>query len=167
MSRRRPVDELDLGLRDRLLLESILSGGQTGVDRAALDVALELGIPHGGWCPSGRRAEDGVIPEKYRMWENESDSYADRTRRNIIDSDGTLLLYGRRLEGGSLLTARLALSLGKPCYRVGLTGQVSYLACLDWLVQHRVRRLNVAGPRASKEPQIYAQAHRFLRLLLA
>src|SRR5437868_7117285 len=102
----------------------IISGGQTGVDRAALDVAIELGIPHGGWCPRGRRAEDGVIPPRYQLAEHESPSYDDRTRRNVAESDATLILCDqeatRPLQGGTKLTCDEARRLHKPCLLISL-----------------------------------------------
>jgi Circularly permutated YpsA SLOG family len=147
-------------------IERIVSGGQTGVDRAALDIAIELDIPHGGWCPRGRRAEDGVIPVHYQVQEHPSEHYADRTRQNVIDSDGTLILYGNRLEGGTLMTARYAEEQGKAVFRVRLSGRVSYIACIEWLEAKKIRVLNIAGPRASKDRQIYEKSLRFLRQLL-
>ncbi|MDZ4852216.1 MAG: putative molybdenum carrier protein [Pirellulaceae bacterium] len=147
-------------------IERLISGGQTGVDRAALDVAIELAIPHGGWCPRGRRAEDGVIPDRYQLQEWLSENYADRTRQNVLDSNGTLILYGNRLEGGSLLTANFAEQNGIANFRVRLSGRVSFVACIEWLVEANIRILNVAGPRASKDPNIYDKSKRFLRQLL-
>ncbi len=147
-------------------IERIVSGGQTGVDRAALDVAIELDIPHGGWCPRGRRAEDGVIPECYQVREHPSEYYADRTRQNVLDADGTLVLYGDRLEGGTLMTAKFAEAQGKAVYRVRLSGRISYVACIEWFEAEKIRVLNVAGPRASKDPHIYTKALRYLRQLL-
>lgn len=154
----------------------IFSGGQTGVDRAALDVAIELGFPHGGWCPRGRVSEDGVIPSQYQLIEMESELYADRTRQNIIDSEGTLILYHDRLHGGTLLTSRFAEQQSKPCHKVRLarTVQASDMKSLaskinatrKWLIENEICTLNVAGPRASKEPEIYIRAKEFLKILL-
>jgi predicted Rossmann fold nucleotide-binding protein DprA/Smf involved in DNA uptake len=154
----------------------ILSGGQTGVDRAALDIAIELGIPHGGWCPKGRVSEDGVIPSQYQLVEMESELYADRTRQNIIDSEGTLILYHERLQGGTLLTSRFAEQQNKPCHKVRLTRvpqpsgskslAVKIKAARKWLYENKIYTLNVAGPRGSKEPEIYLRAKEFLKLLL-
>src|SRR5262245_55320595 len=98
----------------------IRSGGQTGVDRAALDVALELGLPCGGWCPRGRRAEDGPIPDHYPLRETRSPAYPVRTRWNVRDSDGTLILTRGRPDRGTLLTEELARDMGKPLLVVGL-----------------------------------------------
>jgi predicted Rossmann fold nucleotide-binding protein DprA/Smf involved in DNA uptake len=149
----------------RIPVDRIISGGQTGVDRAALDAAIELSIPHGGSCPRGRKAEDGAIPEIYQLTELESENYADRTRQNVFDSDGTLILYGDRLEGGTLLTARFAASVGKPCHRVRLAGKPSLRSCLEWISRNEIHVLNIAGPRASKEPASYEKSLKFLRRL--
>ncbi|MFQ5587063.1 MAG: putative molybdenum carrier protein, partial [Thermodesulfobacteriota bacterium] len=98
-----------------MAIEMIVSGGQTGVDRAALDVALELGIRCGGWCPKGRLAEDGVIDSRYHLDETGSKSYSQRTEWNVRDSDGTLILTVEEPTGGTALTIRAAEELGKPC----------------------------------------------------
>src|SRR5947209_12411896 len=92
----------------------IVSGGQTGVDRAALDVALELGLPCGGWCPKGRLAEDGVVPDRYPLDEAPTASYPERTRLNVRDSDATLVLSWGAPQGGTLLTVRACQGQGKP-----------------------------------------------------
>ena len=164
--KRRHSEEIPDLLPREFRIEQIVSGGQTGVDRAALDVAIELNIPHGGWCPRGRRAEDGVIPDCYMLQESTSKLYDARTKQNVLDSDGTLILYGSRLEGGTLLTANYADQQGKANYRVRLSGRVSFVACIEWLVTNNIRILNIAGPRASKDPHIYAKTQRFLRQLL-
>jgi predicted Rossmann fold nucleotide-binding protein DprA/Smf involved in DNA uptake len=159
------------------LIDKVVSGGQTGVDRAALDVAIELGIPHGGWCPRGRLSEDGIIPSHYELVEMESDLYADRTRQNVIDSDGTLVLYHDRLEGGTLLTCKFAEQTGKLCMKLRLarSSQSSARKLLTskakvvrtWLDDNQIRTLNIAGPRGSKYPDIYARAREFLRLIFS
>ena len=139
-----------------------MSGGQTGVDRAALDVGIALGITHGGWCPLGRIAEDGPIPDFYHLQEHPSPKYSDRTKRNVIDSDATLILYRSSLEGGTFKTFRHTESLGKPCLKIRLTHPGRVERVREWLVHHHVRTLNVAGPRASKEPEIYQRAYDYL-----
>jgi hypothetical protein len=143
-------------------VDKIISGGQTGVDRAALDVALALGIEHGGWCPLGRTAEDGVIPSHYRLSESDSPNYVVRTKRNILDSDGTLILYCNPLEGGTLLTWNYALKCRKPCMKVRVTHPVSNERLKNWITQNSIHTLNIAGPRISKEPMIYQRAYDFL-----
>lgn len=152
------------------MIRKILSGGQTGVDRAALDVALKLGIPHGGWVPRGRRAEDGPLPPHYRLQETESEEYAERTARNVQEADGTLILSRGSLTGGSELTRQLARRFQRPCLHVDLARTGALRAArriLDWIRRHEVRVLNVAGPRASKDPQIYDLASGLLEAVLS
>jgi hypothetical protein len=145
----------------------IVSGGQTGVDRGALDAAIELGIAHGGWCPRGRLAEDGRIPRRYRLAETDSPEYRARTEQNVLDSDATLILYRGRLSGGTELTLQLALTHGKPCLAVDLEAAPELDAIRRWLAESAPEILNVAGPRESQCPGIASEAADFLRRLLA
>lgn len=147
-------------------IQRIVSGGQTGVDRAALDVAIELGIEHGGWCPRGRLSEDGPIASKYELTEMDSKDYAKRTEQNVIDSDGTLIIYQQRLQGGTLLTQKLAKRHEKPYFRIRIDAKTDVGRFLDWLDANAIRVLNVAGPRASSHPGIAAQSSDILRRLL-
>ncbi|GAB4335784.1 MAG: putative molybdenum carrier protein [Desulfobulbaceae bacterium] len=136
----------------------IISGGQTGADRAALDAAIELGIPHGGWLPRGRKTEDGPLPGRYRLREMRSPRYRDRTEKNIRESDGTLIVSFGPLTGGSALTEALALKHDRPCLVIDLElvpAAEAVTALERWLRKHRIAILNVAGPRASGEPRIY------------
>jgi hypothetical protein len=149
------------------MVERIVSGGQTGVDRAALDVALELGIPCGGWCPSGRRAEDGVIPERYPLTETRSPEYPPRTALNVRDSDGTLILTRGAPDRGTALTQRLADEQGRPYHVENLAGPADPENVRAWLAAYRVAVLNVAGPRESSQPGIGGQAAQFLRAVLS
>lgn len=158
-----------------LLIETVVSGGQTGVDRAALDAAMENGIAIGGWCPRGRRSERGIIPKRYPLQETESRSYSVRTEWNVRDSDGTLIVVMDKVSGGTKLTVGFAKKAGKPCYVVhlrpeesenlfqdenSLTEQID--SVVDWICQHRIRVLNVAGPRGSSHTDIYAEALAFV-----
>ena len=102
------------------MLYKLISGGQTGVDRAGLDVALALGLAIGGWCPQGRRAEDGILPDRYPLTETPEPDYETRSRRNVEDADGTLILKRGQLDGGTALTASYARQIGKPCLVVAL-----------------------------------------------
>lgn len=147
-------------------VRKIVSGGQTGVDRAALDVALDWGLPVGGWCPRGRRAEDGTIPERYPLQETESPQYEVRTRRNVRDSDGTLVLTSGDPVGGTALTIVVAEQMRKPVYIADLNLRPSPLPVIDWLGLHRIETLNVAGPRESTLPGIRQRAAEFLTSLL-
>jgi predicted Rossmann-fold nucleotide-binding protein len=141
----------------------IISGGQTGVDRAALDVALELGIPCGGWCPLGRRAEDGRLPERYPLQETPTADYAERTEWNVRDSDGTLVLLRGEPSGGTALTIELARKHKKPCLVVNVGDAAKVEDVCTWLGEQRIQVLNVAGPRESNEAGVYGQAETFLR----
>ncbi|MCG3199817.1 MAG: molybdenum cofactor carrier [Candidatus Omnitrophica bacterium] len=144
----------------------IVSGGQTGVDRAALDVALELGISCGGWCPLGRLAEDGVLPDRYPLRETESADYSQRTEWNVRDSDGTLIIARGTLTGGTALTESLARRLGKPCLVADPDLEPDLTSIREWIEAKDIRKLNVAGPRESSQPGIYSQAAGILRGIL-
>jgi len=144
----------------------IISGGQTGVDRAALDVAFALGLPHGGFCPRGRRAEDGPIPPHYPLEELDTDDYAIRTQRNVIEADATLILYRYRMTGGTLLTFNLAKKHSKPYRAIRLDRACDPQSLLQWIQNTPIHTLNVAGPRASTDPDVYELAATFLRELL-
>jgi len=147
-------------------LRKIVSGGQTGVDRAALDVALDWGVPVGGWCPRGRRAEDGTIPDRYPLEETDSAKYDVRTRRNVRDSDGTLILTQGTPVGGTSLTKDYAERIGKPLYIADLNLHPAPGPVIDWLRLHAIEVLNVAGPRESTVPGITERAAEFLTALL-
>jgi len=144
----------------------VVSGGQTGADRAALDAALSLSLDHGGWCPRGRRAEDGEIHPRYRLTETDSAGYRDRTRRNVEDTDGTLIFNKGELQGGTLLTRRYAETAGRPCKVVDPDDEDSLDEVLLWITDNRIKTLNVAGPRASRQPLIYRSTYHYLRRLL-
>jgi len=148
------------------LPQKIISGGQTGVDRAGLEVAIALGIEHGGWCPRGRLAEDGSIPSRYELVENDSTDYTVRTRQNVVDSDATLILFEQRLSGGTMLTRRIASELGKPflCIRIHQDVEVEIAS---WLIETKPASLNVAGPRESSSPGIESRAMEMLMRVFA
>jgi len=144
------------------VVRCIVSGGQTGVDRGALDAAIALGLEHGGWCPRGRLAEDGPIPERYRLRQTESAEYRGRTEQNVIDSDGTLILYRHRLFGGTELTRRFALKHQKLCCVVDLEQEPDVTTVRQWIADHSIGVLNVAGPRESSSPGIGVEAQQFV-----
>jgi len=140
----------------------LISGGQTGVDRGALDAALELGIPHGGWCPRGRLAEDGPIPDRYQLCESDSPEYPVRTEQNVLEGDATLILCRGRPSGGTELTRRLAQQHGRPHLVVDLDDVPDPAGVRRWLAEQRIETLNVAGPRDSQSPGIGALAREFI-----
>lgn len=148
------------------VIKKIVSGGQTGVDRAALRVAVNFGIPCGGWCPRGRRAEDGVIPSAFPLQETESAGYAKRTEYNIRDSDATLIVGRGALSGGSALTERIARRQNRPLWVHDLGADIQQRLLFDWLSEGEFGVLNVAGPRESEQPGIEAQAYELLSSLL-
>lgn len=151
------------------MIRKIVSGGQTGADRAALDVAIDMDIDHGGWVPRGRRTESGALDERYRLRETESPDYEERTRRNVRDADGTLILSHGRLSGGSAYTRTCARELGKPCLHLDLDAVPVFQAALQaagWVRDNGVGVLNVAGPRDSEDGRIYRATERLLRTLL-
>jgi len=140
------------------MLKKVISGGQTGADQAALDVAIKLGIPHGGWIPKGRKTEDGVLPDKYQLIEMPESSYAKRTEKNVIEADGTLILSHGRLVGGSEFTRKMALKHNRVWLHIDLTKVAAFEASqriTSWLFSSNIEILNVAGPRASSDPKIY------------
>jgi hypothetical protein len=144
------------------MLKKIISGGQSGVDRAALDAALRLGIPHGGWLPKGRITEDGPLPVQYKLVELPTDSYAERTEKNVLDSDGTLIISRGTPTGGTDYTRKMALKHGKQMLHIDLALYSNPMDASSivssWIKMSKIEILNVAGPRASKDPDIYAAA---------
>ncbi len=149
------------------LVSRIVSGGQTGADRGALDWAIRNNVPHSGWCPRGRKAEDGPLDPKYLLQETESAGYLQRTRQNVVDSDGTLIVNLGKLDGGTLATAKLAQKLDKPHIVVQLdsgAGDEDVKKLMDWLNRESISTLNIAGPRESKRPGIYSLANDILEL---
>lgn len=151
------------------MIRKIISGGQTGVDRAALDFAIDNNIPHGGWAPKGRLAEDGSLSAKYSLAETASNRYEERTRKNIIDSDGTLIISQGMLTGGSALTLKLAAKYQRPVLHVDLSVlDISKAAekIRQWIDEYKIAVINVAGPRASGNPMIYELTSRLLAATL-
>jgi hypothetical protein len=152
------------------MLKKIVSGGQTGADRAALDVALAYGLRVGGWLPRGRLGEDGPLPDRYPgMLETESSHPAVRTALNVRDSDATLIVSHGPLAGGSLLTLQEATRIGKPVLHLDLdllSGATASERLRSWLAVVRPGTLNVAGPRASEDPRIVPATEALLRRTL-
>lgn len=137
------------------------------MDRAALDTALELEISCGGWCPKGRQAEDGPLDEIYPLQETPSSRYPQRTEWNVRDSDGTLVLYRTLLTGGSAYTVELAQKYDRPCLALDLSTNPARETLLEWVNQHQIHILNVAGSRESGSPGIYQEAYQLLSEVLS
>jgi len=147
-------------------VKKIISGGQTGVDRAAFDFALEHCFDVGGYVPKGRRAEDGRIPDNYSgLIETDSDDPAERTQLNVMHSDATLILVNRDLSGGTKLTETFARTTRKPLLVIGfaeLSVDEAVRTLNDWLTAVKPKVLNIAGPRASEVPEVYDLAFQLL-----
>ena len=140
------------------MIKKIISGGQTGADQAALDVAIEIGIAHGGWIPKGRKTEAGRLSDKYQLSEIDSIDYEQRTELNVADSDGTIIFSHGDLTGGSAFTREMAWKHNKPCLHIDLNTLSEYKAVViirDWVQVRKIKILNVAGSRASHDPKIY------------
>jgi len=152
-----------------MIVEKIISGGQTGADLAALDVALEYGIPHGGWVSRGRRNEKGTLLNRYRMKELSSINYPKRTELNVMDSDGTLILSHGKLSGEPALASRLVMKHGRPSLHVDLQDMTEYKAVAiikSWIETREIKVLNVTGPKASEDSRIYGATERVLKSVL-
>jgi hypothetical protein len=146
----------------------VVSGGQTGVDRGALDAALDLGVPCGGWCPAGRLAEDGVIPARYPVTELRGAGYEERTRKNVEDSDGTLIVTFGHASGGTAHTISFCEKLARPHLIVdgaSVTLDEAVRRAVRFVRERCIGRLNVAGPRASGEPRAHEYAYALIREL--
>lgn len=150
--------------------QKIISGGQTGVDRGALDACLDKNFPCGGWCPKGRLAEDGRIDLKYPLVETKSSSYNLRTRRNVLNSDGTLIIAKNQLLGGTLLILNIAKAMGKPVLVFVPENQAETKAGIqlirNWINKNKISVLNVAGPRKSEWEKGYGFAFRTISELI-
>lgn len=153
-----------------MVLKKIISGGQTGVDRAALDAAIQCGFPCGGWCPDGRSAEDGTIPARYPLQELKGGGYRERTLRNVADSDGTVIIYFGKLEGGTEETVRCCIEKSKPYKLIDadeIPAERAAFLIQRFVETHGIEILNVAGPRASKVPKAYGYVLETAKLLLS
>ncbi|MCX6969702.1 MAG: putative molybdenum carrier protein [Verrucomicrobia bacterium] len=147
-------------------IEKLISGGQTGADRAAMDVAIRHGFPHGGWCPKGRKAEDGPIGGQYGLVETPSANYLQRTEWNVRDTDGTVVFtLAKEVTGGSLRTLAFARKHKKPCLHISAHGtgyRDPALTLQQFVAEHGIKRLNAAGSRASKEPGVWQFAYQVI-----
>jgi hypothetical protein len=148
------------------MLGKIVSGGQTGVDRAALDAAMQAGVRVGGWCPRGRRATDGPISARYPLRETPDDAYAQRTSWNVRDSDATLILCTQAPREGTAFTLEEAQRMGRPVLVLDPAARDAVGMAHAWITEHAIGTLNVAGPREEEAPGMYEAARAFVRALL-
>lgn len=151
------------------MIKKIISGGQTGADRAALDVALKLQIPHGGWIPKRRAGQESRLPAKYQLQEMSTDSCPATIEKNVMDSDATVIISHGGLTGGSAETRKAAMKIGKPWFHVNLNKLPTFQAAIvieDWISKNGIETLNVAGPLASEDPTIYGLVTVILELVL-
>jgi hypothetical protein len=150
-------------------LAKIICGGQTGIDRGTLDAAIACGFPCGGWCPPGRLAEDGQIPERYPVIEIKEGGYRQRTLRNVLESDGTAILYFSHIEGGTEETLRFCIKKHK-LYKLidaeEISAERAAFLLVSFVQHYGIEVLNVAGPRQSKAPHAHTYAHAVINLLL-
>jgi len=140
------------------MITKIISGGQTGADISALDAAIELNIPHGGWIPKGRKTEAGPLPDRYQLQEMPTGSYTKRTEQNVVDSDGTAIFFHGSLSGSSLRTFEYSKKHNKPSLHLDMTKlsvDEAVREILHWIEENKIHVLNIAGPRGSKDPEIY------------
>ena len=148
------------------MIEKIISGGQTGVDRAALDVAMELGVRCGGWCPAGRHADDGPIPARYPLQETADIDHTVRTESNVRHSDATLIVYRGELHGGTAYAVEMARHLGRPVLAIDVEEPPDIGEVTDWLRSAQVRTLHIGGPRESSRAGIYNQARSLIARII-
>lgn len=153
----------------QIACQKIISGGQTGVDRGALDACLDYSFPCGGWCPKGRLAEDGSIDKKYPLRETEEKEYSVRTVKNVDDSDGTLIISPENISGGTMLTYQVAKKKNKPVFLIHpdpTDNSMKISSITEWLVTHSIKTLNVAGPRESEWPGAHSKSRHLMGQLL-
>ena len=151
------------------MIKKIISGGQTGADRAALDAAMDCGVVCSGWIPKGRKTEDGFLPKKYKLKEMACDKYSARTKKNIVDSDATLIISHGYLTGGSNYTMVVCNKLQKPVLHIDLNIINENRAVdiiIEWISDNNIKNLNVAGPRLSKDKKIYEKTYKIICLVI-
>ena len=148
------------------MIAKIISGGQTGVDRAALDVALANGISCGGSCPAGRDADDGPIPDRYPLIETAENDHMVRTGNNVRDADASLLLYRQGLHGGTAYAVEMARHMNKPVLAIDLSESPDAVAVADWITSLDIHTLHIGGQREKTSPGIYQQARDFIQTVM-
>ena len=143
------------------MIKKIISGGQIGADQAALDVAIKLGISHGGWIQKGRKTQSGLLPEKYKLKEMPTSSFIKRIEQNVVDADGTIIISHGALTGGANYSQKMTTKHGRPCIHIDLSNIPIFIAASrinTWVAEHNIEVLNVTGSRTSEDPKIYNDA---------
>ena len=150
------------------MIQKIISGAQTGADRAGIDAAIESGVDYGGWLPDGRKAEDGIVPQKYtKLQEIIGGNYPERTEQNVLDSDGTVIFGYGKLTTGSALTRRLAKQHKRPYLHIDLNIIKEPVSVIkDWIIEWNIKVLNIAGRKESKAPGIYDKVKDIIKQVL-
>ena len=144
--------------REKIMIKKIISGGRIGADQAALDVAMKMGIPHGGWIQKGRKTQRGILPEKYQLKEMPVAGFKERIEQNIMDSDGTVIISHGNLTGGSDYGQEMAKKHNRPCLHIDLNETPLSIASSKintWIIENNIEVLNVSGSRTSEDPKIY------------
>jgi len=155
--------------KTQIVCQKIISGGQTGVDRGALDACFDYSFPCGGWCPKGRLANDGAIDKKYPLQETKEKEYSARTIKNVEEADGTLIIAPENISGGTMLTYQVAKKKNKPVILVHpdpADNSMKISSIAGWLVTHSIKTLNVAGPRESEWPEAWSKSRKLVGQLL-
>ena len=153
----------------QIVCQKIISGGQTGVDRGALDACIKHSFDCGGWCPGGRLAEDGVIDTKYPLRETDEKEYSERTIKNVEEADGTLIIAPENISGGTLFTYEIAKKKNKPVLIITpdpADNSLKISVIIEWLISHSIKILNVAGPRESQWPGAWSKSRQLVGELL-
>jgi hypothetical protein len=151
-------DPIRIQRREKIMIKKIISGGRIGADQAALDVAIKMGIPHGGWIQKGRKTQRGILPEKYQLKEMPVAGFKERIEQNIIDSDGTVIISHGNLTGGSDYGQEMAKKHNRPCLHIDLNETPLSIVPSEintWIIENNIEILNVTGSRASEDPKIY------------
>jgi hypothetical protein len=151
-------DPTRIQCREKIMIKKIISGGRIGADQAALDVAIKMGIPHGGWIQKGRKTQRGILPEKYQLKEMPVAGFKERIEQNIIDSDGTVIISHGNLTGGSDYGQEMAKKHNRPCLHIDLNETPLSIVPSEintWIIENNIEILNVTGSRASEDPKIY------------
>ncbi len=153
-------------MKKKIKINKIVAGGQSGVDRSALDFSIKNNIPHGGWCPKNRWAEDGIIPTFYNLTETVEEASEARTLKNVVFSDGTLIIFKNTKDLGTFKTIEFCIQNNKAFFEIDLTKKIEKEQFNHWLISNNIKVLNVAGSRESNSPERYNETTSLLKYLV-